>query len=93
MFLAKPNTFNHLHCKTFKSISEAVEYLNNRLKVPPKINDEGFEEEPMMIYPKMKFIDFALLGKIKKVYPSGVVETLDHLSEKELKKLESGDKK
>lgn len=89
MFLAKPNTLNSLHTETFKTIAEAVSYLNDRLKVPPKvINENGFEEEPMMIYPKMKFIDFALLGKILVVEKDGTAKDLCELSEKELKVME-----
>ena len=67
MYLAKPNHNNFLHSEKFPTIREAVKFLNSRLMVEPKIDSEGNDVPPAMVFPTMKFVDFAYLGKIMRV--------------------------
>jgi len=71
MYLAKPNLNNFLHAEEFATIKEAVEFLNNRLKVEEKVDENGDAVAPAMIFPKMGFADFAFLGKILRVEADG----------------------
>lgn len=77
MFIAKPNLTNFLHAETFETIAEATKYLNDRMKVEPKVNEFGEPVEPVMIYPKMKWEDWALLGKIMTVEETGEYTYID----------------
>lgn len=93
MYLAKPNHNNFLHSEKFPSIKDAVEYLNGRLMVEEKIDENGNDVSPAMVFPKMKFIDFAWLGKIMRVdsYDESRLYNLSQHSEEDLKLIESVD--
>jgi len=86
MYLAKPNLNNFLHAEKFATIKEAVKFLNDRLKVEEKVDENGDAVAPAMIFPKMGFADFALLGKILRVEADGYAVFTEE--EKELEAME-----
>jgi len=90
MYLAKPNLNNFLHAKEFATIKEAVEFLNDRLKVEEKFDENGDAVSPAMLFPKMKFADFAFLGKILRVEADGYSVFTEE--EEELEKMEKVEK-
>jgi len=77
MYLAKPNMFNSLHAREFETIKEATHYLNDRLKVEVKYDALGNLIDPAMIFPKMGWEDFAILGKILKIVDGSKTEPLE----------------
>lgn len=63
MFIAKPRVSNFIDSKTFETAKEAVKYLND-INVADEENKDWF-------IPKLKFEDWALIGKILKVNSDG----------------------
>lgn len=66
MFYAKPKMSNHHDAQTFKTVAEAVQFLNNYNELGPDFVQEGYSNDVS----KLQAEDFWLLGKL--TGPEGV---------------------
>ena len=66
MFYAKPKMSNHHDAQTFKTVAEAVQFLNNYNELGPDFVQEGYSNDAS----KSQAEDFWSLGKL--TGPEGV---------------------
>jgi len=66
MFYAKPKMTNHHDAEYFKTVTEAVDFLNQYNKLGPEYESDGFSNSVS----KLQAEDFWMLGKL--TGPEGV---------------------